>query len=262
MYIDNYVQFGQDLINVLGLRFESFSEKKWEKFLIKYFEPEILKNLQTKIDSDICFFQKKDPASKDYKLAQILSIRRGMIAIVAHRIFQEILKKNSTKIFEIEVIAKFIQTGTNVEIHPKANLESPFAIDHGHGTVIGETTITNSNIFCYHNVTLGASNYKSKTKRRHPKLGSNIFLGNGSQILGPSILDNNISVGSKSMILDSIIENDVIISPNVFISKVIVPSGMKVFANLPLDKKYLIKEKNESTTTVKNLEEINIREYY
>lgn len=222
-----------------------FPLNDWENFLERFF-PNSQEAIQKKVQLDLAFFKENDPASQNYSWEQILSIRRGMIALWAHRVFEFVLEQDTSKIFEIEVLAKKIQTLTNVEIHPKAKLGEKFAIDHGHGTVIGETVKTGSNIFIYHGVTLGATGRRSKSDRRHPLLGNYIFLGNGAQILGPSILKDNILVSSEAMILDSFIESNVQISPGVQLSKVIVPEGMKIFGFIPEIRKYVVQEKDNS----------------
>ena len=55
---------------------------------------------------------------------------------------------------------------TGIEIHPAAQIGKGLFIDHGHGVVIGETTIIGDNVTLYQGVTLGGSG-KEKGKR-HP----------------------------------------------------------------------------------------------
>ena len=43
-----------------------------------------------------------------------------------------------------------------IEIHPNAKIGKNLFIDHGIGTVIGETSIIGDNCIIYHNVTLGS----------------------------------------------------------------------------------------------------------
>jgi serine O-acetyltransferase len=194
MKILNIQQFGKDMVEILALHGGKINPDKWETFFNNYFKKEIKNDLQKNIMKDLNFFRDNDPASTNYTWDQILSVRRGMIAITAHRIFQKVLLYNNDFVFEMEVLAKLIQAATNVEIHPEAQFGNYFAIDHGHGTVIGATTIAGNNIFIYHGVTLGATGTRSKTNRRHPKLGNHIFLGNGAQILGPSIVKDNVKI--------------------------------------------------------------------
>jgi len=241
MNIQDYRQFGEDLFSSLKMTGGKFEEILWNEFLQKYFSFEHARNIQVQVLEDLEFFKTQDPASQEYTPSDILSVRRGMIAIAAHRVFSQILSENSaTKtLFEVEVLAKSIQMSTNIEIHPQATIGKNFAIDHGHGTVIGATTIMGENVFIYHGVTLGATGRKSKSGRRHPKLGNNIFLGNGTQILGPSILGNNVSISSEAMVLDSILGNDVTVSPGVLVSKVEVPNGYKIFRFDPQIQKFI-----------------------
>lgn len=234
-----------------------FEEKALNNFLSKY-TPNQAPKIKEEIKSDIEFLKLFDLASTQYSTKEVLSTRRGMIAILCHRIFKAFLIENPKSLFEIEILARFVQASTNVEIHPKASLASPLAIDHGHGTVIGATSIIGKDFFCYHRITLGASGQINKSQRRHPKLGNNISMGNGSQILGPSIIQDHISIGSNSSIIDSIIESNVRISPGVIISKVLIPQNTDVFAYLPEKREYLIKEKGKNETEIKKFKKINI----
>lgn len=258
MKILDIEQFGYDLKEVLALNHGKISPQKWQTFLDTYFTNELARDINEQIKVDLDFFRKNDPASGNYTWYQILSVRRGMIAIVAHRIFQKMLAFNPDLVFEIEVLAKSVQVATNVEIHPQAQLGNNFAVDHGHGTIVGATTITGNFIFIYHGVTLGATGNLSKHDRRHPKLGNNIFLGNGAQILGPSVLEDNIHISSESMILDSYIESNVVISPGVIVSKVRVPQGCHIFGYDPKTRKYVTRHANKKETELVGFERINV----
>ncbi|OIP51987.1 hypothetical protein AUK10_04230 [Candidatus Gracilibacteria bacterium CG2_30_37_12] len=67
---------------------------------------------------------------------------------------------------------------TGIEIHPGAKLGNGGFIDHGMGTVIGETTEIGDNFILYHNVTLGGTG-KHRNKR-HPTIGDNVVIGTGT----------------------------------------------------------------------------------
>lgn len=134
--VQNIEKFGKDLQEALAVHGGKVSPQKWQKFLECYFSGTSAESIDQQIKNDLAFFQHNDPASLHYTWDQILSVRRGMIAIAAHRIFQKILFSNPEGIFDIEVLAKSIQTATNVEIHPQARFGERFAIDHGHGTII------------------------------------------------------------------------------------------------------------------------------
>ena len=76
-----------------------------------------------------------------------------------------------------------------IEIHPAAKIGA-FFVDHGMGTVIGETAEIGRNVTLYHDVTLGGvmpavDTDKQRASKRHPTLGDYVIVGAGAQILGP-----------------------------------------------------------------------------
>lgn len=223
--------FEIDLVNALALDGGEVNDSKLRALLFHYFGNERGSAIRAQISEDLKFFREQDPASTDYTEAQILSVRRAMAAIAAHRIFSETLTQKPEFLYDIEVIAKYVQKDTNVEIHPSAHIGVPFAIDHGHGTVVGATARIGRNTFIYHGVTLGATGKRSRNGRRHPVVGDNVFFGNGSQVLGPSILENGIALASGVLIRDSYIGSDVKFSLNVRVAGVVVPEGTRVFGS-------------------------------
>lgn len=243
----NRVEFENDMVGALGIDGGEVHEEYLKAFLDKHFGVKKAKEIRANISEDLIFFRSLDPASTNYDEAQILSIRRGMTAITAHRLFQELLKDFPDQLFDIEVMAKLIQKETNVEIHPAASIEVPFAIDHGHGTVVGATTRIGKRTFIYHGVTLGASKKRSSTQRRHPIVGDDVFFGNGSQVLGPSILENDIRIASTVTIRDSYIESGVHIASGLRIAEVLIPKDLQVIGFDPENlRRYWVKEKGAS----------------
>ena len=222
-------EFETDLISALAISGGEVSEDLLLAFLEKYFGGATAPSLRATISGDLTFFRSLDPASASYSEAQILSVRRGMAAIAAHRIFQSILKFSPEKLYNLEVVAKHIQKDTNVEIHPSAEIGVPMAIDHGHGTVIGATAKIGKSVFIYHGVTLGASKKRSKTQRRHPHVGDRVFFGNGSQVLGPAIVENDVKLGATVLVRDCLLEEGCHLAMGIRVAGVIVPRGALVF---------------------------------
>ena len=128
-------KFEKDLSETLALTGGSVSQKKLDKLLTQYLGHEAAAYLQGLITRDLNFFRDEDPASREYTDPEILSVRRGMTAIAAHRIFRTMLDTSPDLIYDVEVIAKAVQRNTNVEIHPLARIASPFGIDHGLGPI-------------------------------------------------------------------------------------------------------------------------------
>lgn len=215
----------------MGLDGSQVSEEQLTSTLVELFSDDLATKILKNIQSDLHFFNKMDPASKDYSAFQILNIRRAMSAIVAHRIFKEILHEKMLSFYEVEILARIIQRETNVEIHPCAEIGVPFAIDHGHGTVIGATSRLGSEIFMYHSVTLGASTKTTLSGRRHPIVGNKAYFGNGIQVLGPCILSDNVAIGAGSVIKDSHLNSGVKVAMETTIRGVILPAETTVYSS-------------------------------
>jgi serine O-acetyltransferase len=98
---------------------------------------------------------------------------------------------------------------TGIEIHPGAVIGRRFFIDHGMGVVIGETAIIGDDCMLYHGVTLGGTTW-DKVKR-HPTLKNGVVIGAGAKILGPITLGDNVRVGSNSVVVRSIDDNETVV---------------------------------------------------
>lgn len=222
--------------------------------------------IMTTLEWDVTRFIAFDPASKDYNFEQVLSIRRGMVAIAAHRILHAIIQRYPEEVtvrYQVELIAKHVQKETNVEIHPDADIGPGFAIDHGTGTVIGATTKIAPNVSIYHGVTLGATGKRTKNNRRHPIIGSfawapefergdikwttrdNVLLGNGVQVLGPSIVEDGCRLGSDARVINSFLGAGVRVAAGVTVDGVVVPSGVKIVASTPHAGMYIVEIKDQ-----------------
>jgi hypothetical protein len=70
----------------------------------------------------------------------------------------------------------------------------PSQLDHATGIVIGATAVMGNNVYCLHGVTLGATGKTVGGTKRHPTIGSHVFLGTGCTVLG----DVAVGTGLKS----------------------------------------------------------------
>ncbi len=140
----------------------------------------------------------KDPAARN--VIEVILSYPGFHAIFLHRINHKLWN------FKIPVIPRLLshiaRFLTGIEIHPAAKIGGGFFIDHGMGTVIGETTEIGENCLLYQGVTLGGTG-KEKGKR-HPTLGSNVVIGAGAKILGPISIGDYAKIGANSVVLKEV----------------------------------------------------------
>jgi serine O-acetyltransferase len=147
----------------------------------------------------------RDPAARN--VFEILTCYSGVQAVILYRLTHFLWR------YKLRWLARFISTLarwiTGIEIHPGAVIGRRFFIDHGMGVVIGETSIIGDDCMLYHGVTLGGTTW-DKVKR-HPTLKNGVVIGAGAKILGPITLGNNVRVGSNSVVVRSIDDNETVV---------------------------------------------------
>lgn len=144
--------------------------------------------------------REKDPAIKtDWEVL----LYPSFWAIYRYRKAHKLYKKGH--FFRARYISQRTARKTGIEIHPGATIGKGFFIDHGHGVVIGETTIIGDNVTLYQGVTLGGTG-KEKGKR-HPTIGDNVMISAGAKILGSFSIGDNSKVGAGSVVLDEVPPN-------------------------------------------------------
>jgi serine O-acetyltransferase len=140
--------------------------------------PEIHKRLM--LDAEA--FMKFDPAAESVE--EIILSYPGFFSIAVYRLSHEL------RLMKIPVLPRLISEyahgKTGVDIHPGATIGDSFFIDHGTGTVIGETAVIGNNVKIYQGVTLGALFVKKSLakKKRHPTIEDNVIIYARSTILG------------------------------------------------------------------------------
>ncbi len=161
--------------------------------------------LMTKWAEDIkCVFA-RDPAARN--IFEVITCYPGVQALMVHRLGQRLWQ------LKLYWLARFLagisRWITGIEIHPNAKIGRRFFIDHGMGVVIGETAEIGDDCTLYHGVTLGGVSWDKG--KRHPTLKNGVIIGAGAKILGPIVLGNNVKVGSNSVVIKSIDDNQTVI---------------------------------------------------
>lgn len=98
---------------------------------------------------------------------------------------------------------------TGIEIHPGATIGEGLFIDHGHGVIIGETTIIGKNVTLYQGVTLGGTG--KEHGKRHPTIGDNVMISAGAKILGSFTIGENSKIGAGSVVLAEVPPNSTVV---------------------------------------------------
>lgn len=178
---------------------------------------------QLKKDIDVIF--ERDPAAKS--VFEVIFCYQGLHAIWFHRLAHCLFKRGW--IFWPRLISNFARFLTGIEIHPGAKLGEGLFIDHGAGTVIGETAEIGENVTLYQGVTLGGTG-KEKGKR-HPTIGDNVVVASGAKVLGSFTVGNNAKIGSGSVVLKEVPPYATVVG---IPGKVVMLYGERVNGNIDL----------------------------
>ncbi|HPI93672.1 MAG TPA: serine acetyltransferase [Deltaproteobacteria bacterium] len=129
------------------------------------------------------------------------------------------------------IITEMAHSATGIDIHPGAAIGERFFIDHGTGTVIGETCEIGRNVRLYQGVTLGAKSFPKddagrlvKGIPRHPIVEDDVIIYSGTTILGRvrigrgSVIGGNVwldhDVEPGTTVLQSESAGNIVMCPN------------------------------------------------
>jgi serine O-acetyltransferase len=178
------------------------------------------------VREDIAAVFESDPAARSY--LEVLICYPGLHAVWAHHLSHWLWLHGMRFLARFNSqVARFF---TGIEIHPGAQLGRRLFIDHGIGTVIGETAIVGDDVTLYQGVTLGGTG-KEKGKR-HPTLGNNISVGSGAKLLGNITIGDNCRVGAGSVVLRSVPANSTIVGVP---GHIVLQNGKRVVITDPKD---------------------------
>jgi serine O-acetyltransferase len=208
----------------LGIRHDCFRygipcsdcEKRGHDAAFRLFE--LIPGIKKALADDVRAMFDGDPAARGHD--EIIFSYPGLFAISVYRIAHELFLMNVPLLPRI--MTEYAHSETGIDIHPGATIGRRFAIDHGTGVVIGETTVIGDNVRIYQGVTLGAlslppdAGERYKGVRRHPTIEDDVIIYSGATILGG----------------DTVIGKGAVIGGNVWLTES-VPANTKVFLEQP-----------------------------
>ncbi len=141
-----------------------------------------------------------DPAARG--VGETIFCYPSMHALTNHRIAHELYRLDVPLIPRI--ISEMAHSVTGIDIHPGASIGESFFIDHGTGTVIGETSVIGRNVRIYQGVTLGARSFPLdeagnpvKGIPRHPVVEDDVVIYSGATILGRVTIGRGAEIGGN-----------------------------------------------------------------
>ena len=126
--------------------------------------------------------KENDPAART--TLEVLLTYPGVKALAAHRL-SHFLWNHGFKILA-RMHSQFWRFWTQIEIHPGAQIDSGFFIDHGSGLVIGETAIVGTG---------------KDVGKRHPTVRKGALISAHAQVIGPVEIGENAKVGAAAVVV-------------------------------------------------------------
>src|SRR4030042_2154822 len=160
-----------------------------------------LSRLRAFLTLDALAAYRGDPAAKG--VGETIFCYPSLSALANHRIAHELYIQDVPLIPRI--ISEMAHSDTGIDIHPGAKIGESFLIDHGTGTVIGETAIIGNNVRIYQGVTLGAKSFPLdatgnpiKGIPRHPIVEDDVIIYSGATILGRVTIGKGAEIGGHA----------------------------------------------------------------
>ena len=170
--------------------------------------PRIREMLQTDVEAAY----QGDPAAltKEEVIVAYPCVEAIAVQRLAHKLYRD----------EIPLIPRIMtewaHARTGMDLHPGAKIGTHFFVDHGTGTVVGETAIIGNHVKMYHGVTLGAKSTAGgqalRGKKRHPTIEDRVTIYPGATILGgETVIGTGSTIGGNVFIMDSVKPNSLVI---------------------------------------------------
>ncbi|WP_320127923.1 serine O-acetyltransferase EpsC [uncultured Sphaerochaeta sp.] len=148
-----------------------------------------------------------DPAART--VGEVILSYPCIKTLTIHRVAHELFRMGIPLI--PRMFNEYAHKETGIDIHPGAEIGPSFFIDHGTGTVIGETSVIGKNVKLYQGVTLGALSFPKdacgmlvRGTKRHPTLEDNVTIYSNATILGDITVGENAVIGSNVWIKENV----------------------------------------------------------
>ena len=149
-----------------------------------------------------------DPACRN--MDEVIFCYPGLEAITVHRMAHELYRMDVP--FIPRMMSEWVHKETGIDIHPGAQIDTHFFIDHGTGVVIGETCEIGRGVRIYQSVTLGALSFVTdangalvRGNKRHPTIEDNVVIyANATVLGGDTVIGHDSVIGSSVWLTHSV----------------------------------------------------------
>jgi serine O-acetyltransferase len=163
--------------------------------------PRVRELLRT--DTDAAF--NGDPAA--FSRDEVIVAYPCIEAISVQRLAHELYLENVPLIPRI--MTEWAHARTGIDLHAGARIGTHFFIDHGTGTVVGETAVIGNRVKLYQGVGLVARSLAAgqalRGQKRHPTLGDDVTVYAGATIIGgDTVVGTGSTIGASVFLTKSV----------------------------------------------------------
>jgi len=203
--LEKYNQIKNTFASLVSETLREESEIKQHTTEFFYRIPSIYKALLQDAEAILAF----DPAAQN--ISEVVVAYPGFYATVVYRLSHQLWKQGVQLLPRL--FSEYAHSKTGIDIHPAAKIGTSFAIDHGTGVVIGETTVIGDHVKIYQGVTLGALNVAKSlaSSKRHPTIEDEVVIYSGATILGgETVIGKGSIIGGNVWLTYSVPQNSVV----------------------------------------------------
>jgi serine O-acetyltransferase len=135
-------------------------------------------------------------------------------AVAVQRVAHELYLRNIALLPRL--MTEWAHARTGIDIHPGAQIGTHFFIDHGTGTVIGETATIGNHVKLYQGVGLVARSLAGgqqlKGVKRHPTLCDHVTIyANATIVGGDTVVGERSTIGANVFLMESVAPNSLVV---------------------------------------------------
>jgi len=172
-----------------------------EQLAKEFFEQ--VPDLYELLNTDIQAIFNGDPAARSE--FEVIRTYPGFFAISFYRLAHSLFKHDVPLLPRI--LTEYAHSKTGIDIHPAAEIDEYFYIDHGTGVVICESCKIGKHVKLYQGVTLGALSVAKSMAftKRHPTVEDHVVIYSGATILGgETVIGHNSVIGGNVWLTKSV----------------------------------------------------------
>jgi serine O-acetyltransferase len=171
----------------------------------------LLQETTLELIEDANAFASKDPASDGDPL-HIIQTYTSFKAVLHYRLAYKLDRHPAEDEFSyrnLPMYASLISSRgkllSGAELHHRCRIGKRFILDHGVGTVFGETTEIGDDCYILGGVTLGSCGISNNSHgKRHPTVGDRVQIGAFARVFGAITIGDDVFIGPQCTITKDI----------------------------------------------------------